>query len=358
MLAARLRAESPITVARLFELAVGDAVTGHYARAPAFGAEGDFVTAPEISQTFGELMGLALVDAWARAGGPTAITLAELGPGRGTLLQDAWRAAAKVPAFGASATVHLVETSPRLRAVQATALAALTPTWHDDVGTLPSDRPLFLIANEFLDALPVHQLVRTADGWVERGVATAEDAVAWTLLAAPPQLAQAAAARFPRATPGDVVELAPRRTQVVIDVTRRIVARGGLALFVDYGGVVERPFDTVQAVARHDRVSPLDHLGAADLSSSVDFGPLVEAALGTGAAVFGPTAQATVLRALGIELRALHLAGGRRGEARAAVMAGVRRLLDPRAMGELFKVLAIVPASSDAPPGFAAHDRR
>ena len=359
-LARRLAALGPVDVATLFELASVDPATGSYQRDPGavFGAGGDFVTAPEISQTFGELLGLTLADAWQRAGGSNPAALVELGPGRGTLLADAWRAVRRLDGLQRAWSVHLVERSQRLRDLQARTLAELRPAWHAGLETLPADRPWFCIANEFLDALPVHQLERTAADWAERRVAVDDAGVAaWHLAPAPAALAAAVAQRFPDAAPGAVVEWAPARIAVVAAVAQRIVERGGLALFVDYGGVATAPRDTLQAVSRHRSVPVLDHLGAADLSSAVDFAPLAAAATAVGAAAFGPVPQARVLRDLGIELRALKLVERRRGEARADVLAGVRRLLDPRAMGEAFKVLAIAPAGAGVPAGFVAEDR-
>lgn len=354
----RLRARGPIDVATLFELAQTDARTGYYQRDPAavFGATGDFVTAPEVSQVFGELVGLTLADAWQRAGAPAA-SLAELGPGRGTLMADLWRAVHRLPGVAAAWDVHLVERSASLQALQAERLAELRPSWHATTVTLPSDRPLLLVANEFLDALPVHQLVRAAEGWAERCVGWGEAGACWTTRPAPAALAAEAAHRFPAAGPGAIAELAPARQTLVRDLATRIAAAGGLALLVDYGGLATHPVDTLQAVKQHQSVAVLQYLGDADLSSAVDFGPLADAAKAAGAAVFGPLPQARVLRALGIELRALRLAERVRGPARQAVFSGVRRLLDATAMGEAFKVLAVTHPAWGVPAGFAAEDR-
>jgi NADH dehydrogenase [ubiquinone] 1 alpha subcomplex assembly factor 7 len=349
-LLARIAREGPLDLATVLEIAGGD--DGYYGREDAIGAAGDFVTAPEISQIFGELLGLALVDAWQRQGAPAPCVLAELGPGSGALMADLWRAAGVVPGFAAAARLHLVERSGRLRRRQRRALAAAVPHFHEDVAELPAG-PLFVVANEFLDALPAHQLVRCGEGWRERRVGLDEAGrPVWLDAPAPAALAEAASQRFAAAEEGAIAEIAPARQAVVATLANRIRAEGGLALIVDYGGIARAPADTLQAVRRHRRADPLQHLGAADLTVAVDFAPLVEAGRAAGCAVFGPVPQATFLRELGIELRAAALARGRRGEAREAVMAGVHRLLDPRTMGEAFKAFALAPPTAPAPAGF------
>lgn len=344
----RLRDPDGLSVAELM-----GAAAGHYDRPAVIGAAGDFTTAPEISQAFGELLGLWLADAWERQGRPDRIVLAELGPGRGTLMSDLRRAVAVVPGFRDAASLHLVERSPTLRRVQAEALAAAAPSFHGSVQELPPG-PLFLVANEFLDALPAHQLVRRGHGWSERRIAAGEDGLGWIERPAPPELAAAAATRFSgAATEGTIVELAPLRDAVVREIAERIRHHGGAALVVDYGGVGEATLDTLQAVRRHRRVEVLASLGDADLSTAVAFGPLVDAVARAGASSFGPAPQGPFLRALGLELRALELARAcRDADARARVAAGARRLVDARAMGELFKVLAILPAGTGVPAGF------
>ncbi len=351
-LLARIAREGPLDLATVLALAGGGA--GYYAREEVFGAAGDFVTAPEISQVFGELLGLALVDAWQRQGAPAPCVLAELGPGTGALMADLWRAAGVVPGFREAVRLHLVERSARLRQRQQRVLAAApAPRFHDDVAELPAG-PLFVVANEFLDALPAHQLVRRGDGWRERRVGL-DDAgrPCWVEAPAPAALAGEASRRFAAAAEGAVAEIAPRRRAVVATLADRIRAQGGLALVVDYGGIAHTPVDTLQAVRRHARVDPLADLGAADLTTAVDFAPLIEAGRAAGCAVFGPVPQATFLRELGIELRAAALARRQRGEAREAIMAGVHRLVDPRTMGEAFKVVALAPPEAPPPAGFA-----
>ena len=348
----RIAREGPLDLAAVLEHAGGGG--GYYAERDAFGAAGDFVTAPEISQVFGELLGLALAEAWRAQGAPAPFRLVELGPGTGALMADLWRATAIVPGFHAAARLHVVERSERLRARQAAALdGAATPSFHAAVAELPAG-PLFVVANEFLDALAVHQLVRRGGGWFERRVGLDhEGRPAWVEKPSPAALAGEAERRFAGAEEGAVAELSPARRALVSELATRIAADGGQALFVDYGGIARTPVDTLQAVRRHARVAPLDHLGTVDLSTAVDFAPLVAAGRAAGCAVYGPVPQATFLRELGIELRAAALARSRRGEAREAVMAGVHRLLDPRTMGEAFKGFALAPAGAPPPAGFA-----
>jgi len=351
-LLARIAREGPLDLATVLAEAGGGA--GYYARAKVLGTAGDFVTAPEISQVFGELLGLALVDAWQRQGAPAPCVLAELGPGSGALVADLWRAVGVMPAFREAVRLHLVERSQRLRRRQERALAAAPkPHFVDDVAALPGG-PLFVVANEFLDALPAHQLVRRGDGWRERRVGL-DDAgrPVWVEVPAPAALTAEASRRFAAAKEGAIAEIAPARRAVVARLAERIAAEGGLALVVDYGGIARAPVDTLQAVRRHARVDPLAHLGTADLTIAVDFAPLIEAGRAAGCAVFGPVPQATFLRELGIELRAVALARRQRGEAREAIMAGVHRLVDPRTMGEAFKAFALAPPGAPAPAGFA-----
>lgn len=365
VLADRL-AEGPVSVADLMALSIGDPQHGSYAQRDPFGSAGDFITAPEISQIFGELIGLALAQAWLDQGAPTPVYLVEFGPGRGTLMADIWRAISVVPTLQAAAQVHLVETSPRLREMQAARLADLQPRWHDDVRTLPDSGALLIVGNEFLDALPVHQLVAPNEdgaGWTERCLALNTDgSLAWSqepaaealLNLVAPELRQAPATH---GLGGVVVEVAPFRLEVVRRMAQRVAAQGGIALWVDYGGSPELAAPaTLQAVHRHRCVDVLEALSLpspADLSAAVDFAAL-KAACEPFSAIFGPQAQATVLRRLGIEMRALDLARRVEGQPNrcVGVMAGVRRLLDPQAMGEAFKMMAAVPKGAPPPAGF------
>lgn len=343
LLAERIREGGPITVADYMAECLLHPVHGYYTTREPFGTAGDFTTAPEISQMFGELLGLALAQAWVDQGAPAPFTLAELGPGRGTLMADALRATRGVPGFHAAARVVLVEASPRLRAVQAQVLAPHAPLWLDRVEDLPN-RPTFVLANEFLDALPIRQFHLSPEGWRERLVGLQEGELAFGLSAPLPQVPDTPA--FRAALPGNLVEHCAPAIAAVSAAVTPILRQGGLALFIDYGGWRSRG-DTLQALRSHAFDPPLAHPGAADLTAHVDFEPL--AALAPAQAY---TTQGSFLRALGIEARAERLAGSLTGEALETHRAAHRRLTDPAEMGSLFKVLALTRAGAPLPPGF------
>jgi NADH dehydrogenase [ubiquinone] 1 alpha subcomplex assembly factor 7 len=348
VLAAEIRARGPLPVARFMELA-----TAHYYRqGDPLGVAGDFVTAPEVSQMFGEILGLWLAQAWRECGRPAPARLVEVGPGRGTLMADLLRATARIEGFRDALSIHLVERSPRLREAQAERLANVQVSWHDRLEEVPKG-PLFLLANEFFDALPVHQLVRTGQGWVERRIGLGADGGFVFSLDDRPS---ASAASLPEGVPGDIAELSPARDRVARRIAERIAAAGGVALLIDYGAWPAGPTgDTLQAVRGHARADPLAAPGEADLSAQVDFRTLAEAACAACAAVFGPVPQGTFLRAFGIEARALQLLErARRPEQRRDLRAGLFRLIDPAAMGELFKVLVLARPDGPLPPGFKA----
>ena len=353
ILADEIRARGPLSVARFMELALGHPTLGYYQRQDPLGVAGDFVTAPEISQMFGEIVGLWLAQAWSDLGRPAPVRLVELGPGRGTLIADLLRATARVEGFRAALSVHLVERSARLRRLQAERLVGVDAAWHDELDQLPPG-PLLLVANEFLDALPVHQLVRSERGWVERRIALADGRrLSFVLDDRPSPLAGQVPAGDAAAA-GTVAEVGPARAALAHRIAARLAAAGGVALLVDYGAWAERPTgDTLQAVRGHAACDPLASPGEADLSAQVDFRAVAEAARDGGAAVYGPVPQGAFLRALGIEARALRLLERARPEQRRELRAGLLRLTDPAAMGELFKVLVLA-GPGRPPPGFAA----
>ena len=343
-LAARIRADGPLTVADYMAEALLHPTLGYYTTRDPLGAAGDFTTAPEISQMFGECLGLCLAQAWLDQGRPDPVVLAELGPGRGTLMADAARAMARVPGLATALRVHLVEASPTLRARQAEALAHLSPTWHDTVDDLP-EGPTLLLANEFLDALPIRQFQRDGDGWAERVVALQDGALAFALApAAPrPELERLDAPE------GRLVEICPALPGIVGAVGAR-VALGGAAIFVDYGHW-RSAGDTLQALRGHAPVDPLDAPGSADLTAHVDFEAVARAA--APAQPSAMVAQGLLLERLGITARAQALARGLSGAALDAHVAAHRRLTHPAEMGDLFKAIALVPTDAPLPPGFA-----
>jgi NADH dehydrogenase [ubiquinone] 1 alpha subcomplex assembly factor 7 len=344
LLIERIREAGPITVGDYMAECLLHPVHGYYTTRDPFGPDGDFTTAPEISQMFGELLGLALAQAWLDRGAPAPFTLAELGPGRGTLMADILRATKRVPGFHAAARLVLVEASPTLRRVQAATLSGFAPIWLDRVDDLP-DQPVFLVANEFLDALPVRQFQRGPEGWRERLVGLREDGLTFGLSTALPQVPETPAFRN---APADVLveDNLPAR-QTVAAVASRISRHGGVAYWIDYGGWRSRG-DTLQALRNHAFDNPLTRPGEADLTAHVDFEPL--AAL---APSFAYDTQGAVLTRLGMDARAERLARNLSGSALQSHLAAHRRLTHPEEMGSLFKVLAITSAGAPTPPGFA-----
>ncbi len=347
LLAERIREGGPITVADYMAECLLHPVHGYYTTRDPFGAAGDFTTAPEISQMFGELLGLALAQAWLDRGAPAPFTLAELGPGRGTLMADILRATRGVPGFHQAARLALVEASPNLRQRQADTLSRSTgptPEWFDRVEDLP-DAPLYLVANEFLDALPIRQFQHGPEGWRERLVGLTEDTLTFGLSAPLPQVPDTPA--FQNAPVGALVEDCLPARLIVANIAARIARSGGVALFIDYGDWRSQG-DTLQALRSHRFADPLAHPGQADLTAHVDFEPL--AAL---APSHGYTTQGAFLERLGISARAERLAANLTGAARESHLAAHRRLTDPQEMGSLFKVLALTSTDAPLPPGFA-----
>ena len=324
------------------------AVAAYYARqAPQFGRAGDFTTAPEISQAFGEVLGAWCAVAWQAMGRPDPVILAECGPGRGTLMADALRAIGQAaPAFRAALRVHLVETSPSLRAAQARALPGQVAAWHDDISTLPPG-PLLLLGNEFLDALPIRQFIRRDGAWLERHV---EDG-AWLDLPAAdaPPLPIPLAAEAPE---GAVKEVSEAALGFVAALAARIAGQGGAALLVDYGPALPAFGDTLQAVRAHETgLDPLAEPGTRDLTAHVDFPALADTARAAGAAAFGPLPQGLLLQRLGLMTRAAMLAQSRPRLA-GEILSGAERLVAAEGMGRLFKALAVCDSRLGPPPGF------
>lgn len=412
--------EGPITVERYMTLCLGHPAYGYYATRDPFGASGDFVTAPEISQMFGELLGLWCAEVWRRIGEPARVALIELGPGRGTLMADALRAAKAVPGFRDALDVTLVETSPTLREIQREKLAAAgiairwaatvedalgdpsprqgeggpasagsdgvratersTPETPPDLGfaeaTLPTPSarggitapstmddpgssavaavrddervPTLLLANEFFDALPIRQFVRTEAGWRERMVGLVDGALAFGLAVEPPR-----DLRLPSRPIGFVLELNPQGVAIAARIGAHIAAHGGAALALDYGEAYSAG-DTLQAMRRHGFVDPLAEPGEADLTAQVDFGALARSATAAGAAPMALLPQADLLERLGLHARAAQLARNATPAQADAIEAAVRRLTDrsPSGMGALFKALAIGHPALGPLPGF------
>ena len=314
----RIRAEGPITVEAYMEACN----SYYYATRDPLGQAGDFTTAPEISQMFGELIGAALADVWSRAGRPAGVRYVELGPGRGTLASDALRV---MRSAGLAPPVHFVETSPVLRQTQAAAVP--DATWHDSIDELPTEAPLLIVANEFLDALPIRQHV----GGIERRVMLAAGGLA-----------------FDR--DGEIVETSPARDAGVRAIAERLLRQGGAALVIDYGHARTAPGDTLQAVRGHKFAHVLERPGEQDLTSHVDFQRAAEVAREAGAAVAGPAEQGPWLERLGIIARARMLANASPDRAE-DIEAARARLCRPDQMGSLFKLLAIHAPEWPTPAG-------
>jgi NADH dehydrogenase [ubiquinone] 1 alpha subcomplex assembly factor 7 len=355
-LAARLqrhiRAHGPLTVAAFMAMALHDPEAGYYARRQPIGAAGDFVTAPEISQIFGELIGLWCADLWRRLGCPDPVIVAEMGPGRGTLMADFLRAATGVPEFRRAMRLYLVEASPLLRAEQRHRLGDAEPVWVGDIGELP-DGPLLLAANEFLDALPIRQLVRGGTHWAERLVAVGDGGrLCFAQSPESSALSLLVPAAQRGAAPGTTVEICPPAAALAGALAARFAAQPGAALFIDYGHDEPREGSTLAAVGGHRAAGILDAPGRADLSAHVDFAAFAAAARTGGAAVYGPVPQGAFLAALGAELRLAALLRRAATGQGAALTAGLSRLIDPAEMGTLFKALAITAPDGPVPDGF------
>ncbi len=345
----RIRRNGPLSLDAYMQACIGDPEHGYWRQRDTIGAAGDFVTAPEISQIFGELIGLWCVVTWQQLGSPKPVRLIELGPGRGTLMRDALRAARKVPGFLEAATVHLVEISSALREAQREMLATLPDlpsiTWHEAIDGVP-EGPAIIVANEFLDALPIRQLVHVDGAWHERVVGLdAQDALTFAdgeKVAGP--------ARAPtQPEPGAIIEVREGEELLLAE----LAARHGplVALFIDYGPAVATVGDTLQAVRRHGYVDPLPAPGTADLTAHVLFAELARKAQAAGLAADGPVTQAEFLGRLGIAERATRLMAANPAKA-AQIEAGVQRLMAPTGMGQLFKVLAVRSRTLPAPVPF------
>jgi len=345
-----IAATGPLSLAQF----MAESNARYYMTRDPLGGDGDFVTAPEISQMFGELIGLWLADMWMRAGCEEPVHYVELGPGRGTLARDALQAAKR---FGLVPQIHFVESSLALKARQLT----LHPTaqWHDSLASVPTIGPILLVANEFLDALPVRQLVRTPQGWRERMVAFDEPSSGGEtfmfVAGSQPRDSALPAGNLEQdwreASEGAIVETCPAAVAIVSEVAERLVAQGGAALFIDYGYVEPQTGSTLQAVRDHRSVDPFASPGESDLSAHVDFAELARVAQSREARWLGTVGQGHFLRALGIEARAANLAAAAPQHAQ-AIMAALDRLIGEGEMGALFKVMGLAAPNWPESTGF------
>ena len=344
-LAAQIRASGPLSLAQYMSACLHDPDFGYYAVRPALGEGGDFITAPLVSQMFGELIGLWAVETWTRMGRPARFRLVEMGPGDGTLMSDLLRAARLSPAFTEAADVWLVETSQPLHDRQRQALGDHL-SWAGTLGEVPADAPMILVANELLDCLPVRQFVRTETGWAERMVGLdAAGALAFGLAAAPV---------LDRIAPvGAILETSPAQAALADEIAALLVEAGGAALLIDYGRAVPGFGDTLQALRRHRKEGPLENPGEADLTVHADFPAVMAAAAAQGAQTPQILTQGEFLVRLGIGARAEALAAAR-PDLSGAIERQLERLVAPDQMGELFKV-ACIHSPGVVPPAFETH---
>jgi len=338
----QIAATGPMTVADYMAACLTDPKDGYYTQGRPFGAEGDFITAPDVSQMFGELIGVWCLKAWIDRGAPTPFNLVELGPGRGTLMADLVRSAAIRPDFLAAASLHMVEMSPRLRGEQKKALSGgpLQPVWHDTLADVP-EGPMFLVANEFFDALPIHQYQRTGEGWQERLVGLGEDGNLGFGLGpgkVPPDHLPAA---LSVAAPGSIFEVGLQSIQIADEIGARLSEFGGAALIIDYGHAASATGDTLQAMARHAYDDIFASPGKADLTAHVDFEALSRAATKAGAAATQVMEQGEFLLNLGLLERAGRLGAGKSTDSQEQIRDDVERLAAPEQMGKLFKMLGL-----------------
>ncbi|WP_010137969.1 class I SAM-dependent methyltransferase [Oceanicola sp. S124] len=345
-LVARIAEDGPLGIDAYMQACLLDPDFGYYTTRPSIGTDGDFTTAPEISQMFGELLGLSLAQCWMDQGSAPAFLLAELGPGRGTLMADILRATRHVPGFHAAMRILLVEASPRLRAIQRTTLEGFDLGWREDLTGLPGI-PLFLVANEFLDALPIRQFRRAeGDLWEERRVERGLQGL--TPGYAEPRALPALDYRLGDTRSGDIVEISEAAQGWGRAIGAHVARHGGVALLVDYGGWRSLG-DTLQALRDKAPADPFETPGEADLTAHVDFAEIARAAL--PAAATRLETQGVFLERLGITARAQALAKGLSGAALDSHVSAHRRLTHPEEMGTLFKILALIPPGQRPPPG-------
>ncbi len=354
----RIAAEGPLSVAEFMADTLAHPTLGYYSTRDPLGERGDFITSPEISQMFGELVGLWSALVWQTMGSPASVRLIELGPGRGTLMADALAAARVVPGFAAAARVHFVEVSPALRARQKETMAARAPSvaveWHDFVGDVP-EGPAIILANEFFDAMPVRQFKRAPDGWHERLVDATEDGrFVFALSDVRQPLVPPSWDDLLGDVPEDgVIEVSPAACAMAGLVAERVARAGGAALIIDYGALASAPGDTLQAVRAHGFDDPLAAPGEADLTAHVDFAALAHVGARAGVRALGPVSQGAFLKRLGIAARAEILMRNAQPEIARDVKLALHRLCAPEAMGTLFKVLGYIHPALPEPPGFA-----
>lgn len=349
-----IKLKGPISIADYMTDALSHPHEGYYMQRNSIGAEGDFTTAPEISQIFGELIGLWLVEAWQAMGSPASFNLIELGPGRGVMMADILRASRLRAGFARAAQVWLLESSGLLRLEQQKRLkgSEAKPLWADEFADIPP-APSLIVANEFFDCLPIRQFERVKSGWRERlvGIDETGERLAFALGRVPPP-PDFALPDISECEIGDVFEISFEAKAFVADICRTLMDQGGHALIIDYGHMQRGFGDTLQAVRNHQYWPPLASPGRADITAHVDFEMLASAAIEAGATAHGPVTQGRFLDRLGLALRVEALCKGQPPEKADEIRAGAARIASPGAMGEIFKALCISSPSLPAPAGF------
>ncbi|GJL94101.1 MAG: TetR family transcriptional regulator [Hyphococcus sp.] len=353
-----IKLQGPITIADYMADALTHPHDGYYNTQQPIGVKGDFTTAPEISQVFGELIGLWLVEAWRGMGSPTEFNLIELGPGRGVLMEDILRAARLRPKFMEAAHLCFLETSGRLRVEQQKRLRAsdMKPMWADEFADIPP-APSLIVANEFFDCLPIHQFQRVKDGWRERlvGLNANQTKLDFVLDETPPPETYGlpgADPSDPQSKEGDIFELSFAARDMTNEIGAILNEHGGHALIIDYGHRQSGMGDTFQALRNHQYWPPLASPGRADITAHVDFDAIARTAIDLGAAAHGPTTQGQFLERLGLNLRVEMLCKGKGAVQADEIRAGAYRIAAPDKMGEIFKVLCLSAPSLPAPAGF------
>ncbi len=349
-LAERIAQNGPLTIEDYMTACLLDPEHGYYTTRDPFGAPGDFITAPEISQMFGELIGLWALMLWMQAGEPSPAKLVELGPGRGTLMADALRAIESATKAHAPFDVHLVEASPTLRKRQNATLGDRAVHWHDRLEDVPGDTPRIVIANEFFDALPIRQLVATPQGWRERMVDVVDDRLQARLSDEP--ATASLTEDLPDGKTGQVAEAAPSRNVQVARIAEDIVRHGGAALLIDFTDDALPLVDTFQAVRSHSFADRFDNPGEADLASAVDFSAFAQHTRSAGAVTHGPVCQGLFLQRLGIIQRAGSLKAKATPEQATDMDTAVDRLVSTDGMGRDFRVMALTAPGWPRPEGF------
>lgn len=351
---ADIRANGPMDFGRYMTLCLSHPVHGYYMTRDPFGVDGDFTTAPEISQLFGEMIGAWIADIWVKTGRTSPYRICEFGPGRGTLMRDVMRVTRNVPGFHDAVHIHLIEMSPVLRDKQREALAGYRVTWHDDLESVPTDGRLMILGNEFLDALPVRRLIYKKEGWAEEVVGIGpDDALTFGLRPADPALMESMPRMLIYPQEYDRIEISPVLNQHLKCAYNRMLKQQGVALFIDYGYLHTSYGDTVQAVHKHRPVSVLDTPGQVDITAHVNFETVGSLAMGAGLTVYGPATQGDFLNRLGIQQRKAILDKNATDRQKTDLENSVNRLVSYDQMGALFKVMAITADPAVEVEGFA-----